>query len=319
MKNTQKIALFDTSIASDNLGDGIIIDAVTKSLNEIYPKQEFAHFPTHIPLSSADKKIIKNNDLAFVGGTNILCANWLFNPQWKIGFYELFKLPETVLMGVGWKFYQRPTDFITAIFLRRLLSKKYLHSVRDSYTKERLEKIGINNVINTACPTMWSLTPEHCADIPKTKAKNVMITVTAYRHEPELDKKWLEIVLANYDRAIFWPQMDGDEQYIKDMNLGKKVEVLEPTLVAYDNALKTEEVDFIGTRLHGGIRALQHKRRTLIIEVDNRAVEIARDTNLPTVKRDDIEKIKRWINSDNSVELLIPWNNIVTWKQQFAA
>ncbi len=313
----KKIALFDTSIASDNLGDGIIMDAVTKNLREIYPQDSFVNVPSHIPLSSKNRKDIADSDVAFVGGTNLLCANWLLRPQWKVGIFDALTLPKPVLMGVGWKFYQRPTDFITAIFLRKLLSKKYIHSVRDSYTEQRLRIIGINNVINTACPTMWKLTPEHCASIPSQRAPHVLTTVTAYRYDPELDKKWLTVLAENYEKIYLWSQMKGDDEYVKAMNLGKNIEILEPTLAAYDNALATLDVDFLGTRLHGGIRALQHKRRTLIIEVDNRATEIARDTKLPTIKRDDVEGIKNWIKSTTPTVLTLPWDNIARWKSQF--
>jgi hypothetical protein len=43
------------------------------------------------------------------------------------------------------------------------------------------------------------------------------------------------------------------------------------------------DVDFVGARLHGGIRALQRGRRTLTIALDNRAREIAGDTGMPVV------------------------------------
>ncbi len=54
-------------------------------------------------------------------------------------------------------------------------------------------------------------------------------------------------------------------------------------------------VDYIGTRLHGGVFCLLRGKRSLIVEVDNRATEIARDTGLPTVKRVDLETLRRWI------------------------
>ncbi|MEZ5692239.1 MAG: polysaccharide pyruvyl transferase family protein [Rickettsiales bacterium] len=313
----RNITLFDTSISSDNLGDGIIMDAVRRHLKEIYPPDNFVSVPTHIPLTSAQRGSIKNNDMAFVGGTNLLCAYWLLKPQWKIGIIEALTLPNPILMGVGWRFYQRPTDIATKIFLRKLLSKKYIHSVRDSYTEERLKKINIHNVINTACPTMWQLTPEHCDSIPTERSASVMTTVTAYHHNPELDRKWLEVLTNNYEKVYLWPQMSGDDEYVKNMNLGDKIEILEPSLAAYDNALETLDVDFLGTRLHGGIRAMQNKRRTLIIEVDNRAAEIARDTGLPTVKRDDTQKMLSWINGEVTTKLTLPWENINRWKSQF--
>ena len=50
---------------------------------------------------------------------------------------------------------------------------------------------------------------------------------------------------------------------------------MSPTLEAFDNLLESEiDLDYIGTRLHAGIRAIQKKRRSIIIGVDNRALEM---------------------------------------------
>lgn len=313
----EKIALFDTSIDSDNLGDLIIMDAVIKHLREMFPQDSFINIPTHNFLNKKNRDEIRECKRGFVGGTNLLCANWMLFPQWKINLLDTFLIPSPILMGVGWQYYQRSTDFLTAIFLRQLLSKNYIHSVRDSYTEQRLKSIGINNVINTACPTMWELTPKHCEKIPAGKAKNAITTITFYRKDFEADKKWMKTIIDNYEKIYFWGQMDGDEQYLKSMDLGKDIEILEPSLMAYDNALSNIDADFIGTRLHGGIRAIQHKKRALVIEIDNRAAEIAKDTGLPTVKRDDINGITGWIYGNAPLKIVLPEENITSWKAQF--
>ena len=77
--------------------------------------------------------------------------------------------------------------------------------------------------------------------------------------------------------------------------------------------------DYIGTRLHGGIYALLHNRRSLIIEIDNRAAEIAKDTYLPTVKRGDIDSTKAWIRAPFRPKIQIDSAAIVRWKNQFAS
>jgi polysaccharide pyruvyl transferase WcaK-like protein len=127
----------------------------------------------------------------------------------------------------------------------------------------------------------------------------------------------LEIVLANYEKIYLFPQMMGDAQYVQNINLGRDIKVISPSLAAYDQILASEELDYIGTRLHGGIRALQHGRRSLIIEVDNRAAEIASDTNLPTVKRDDFNAVKHWIKNDSPTIINLPLTEIASWKAQF--
>lgn len=53
------------------------------------------------------------------------------------------------------------------------------------------------------------------------------------------------------------------------------------------------DIDYVGTRLHGKIRVLNREKRAIILAVDNRAIEIANDTALPVVRREDIQK--SWI------------------------
>ena len=66
-----------------------------------------------------------------------------------------------------------------------ILDSTYLHSVRDSYTEKKLKQIGIDNVINTSCPTMWRLTEEFCSHIPCKKQDTVVTTITDYRKNIE--------------------------------------------------------------------------------------------------------------------------------------
>jgi polysaccharide pyruvyl transferase WcaK-like protein len=313
-----KIAIFNTKINSDNIGDEIIMEAVGRYLHELFPDGNFLQIPTKLQLNKHQLLEAKNAKFSFIGGTNLLCNNWLFRPQWLIGLRELSYVQSAILFGVGWRFYQPEIDFPTKLFLRKLLNKKHLHSVRDNYTLHRLKNIGIHNVINTTCPTMWQLTPDFCAKIPTKKADTALITVTAYRNAPEIDRKWLEIVVANYSKIYLFSQMSEDAAYVKNMNLEKEIEVLPQTLAAYDNLLASMDLDYIGTRLHGGIRALQHGRRSLIVEVDNRATEIAKDTNLPTVKRTDFEAVRSWIEHPKPTIINLPIAEINQWKAQFS-
>ena len=58
----------------------------------------------------------------------------------------------------GWRGAQKYGQHIgayTAHIYKRILSSEFMHSVRDSFTEEQLRSVGINNVINTGCPTMW--------------------------------------------------------------------------------------------------------------------------------------------------------------------
>ena len=95
--------------------------------------------------------------------------------------------------------------------------------------------------------------------------------------------------------------------------------LLGPTLAAYDAALAAGDVDFVGNRLHGGIRALQHTRRALILSVDNRATEIARDTGLPVMSlTEGMEALRARIRQPDPIEITLPHDAIADWRGQFA-
>jgi hypothetical protein len=112
--------------------------------------------------------------------------------------------------------------------------------------------------------------------------------------------------------------MREDYDYLRRFD-GSGIEVIKPTLQGYTAVLAGEDIDYVGTRLHGGIRALQMGRRTLVIGVDNRGVEIHRDTGLPMVPRADMAAIERWIEGDAATEISLPWSTIEQWRDQFGA
>jgi hypothetical protein len=95
------------------------------------------------------------------------------------------------------------------------------------------------------------------------------------------------------------------------------VSIVNPTVEAYTRFLANEDVDFVGTRLHGGIRALQKGRRALILAVDNRAAEISKDTGLPVLPRTDLAGIEEWIEGGAETRLDLPQQAIEDWRAQF--
>jgi len=62
---------------------------------------------------------------------------------------------------------------------------------------------------------------------------------------------------------------------------------------------------------------MQYKRRTIIIGIDNRAVELARDFNLPVIKREEIKRLSDRINSIFKTIVSLPVENIEKWRNQF--
>lgn len=86
----------------------------------------------------------------------------------------------------------------------------------------------------------------------------------------------------------------------------------------FDTVLANEDIDFVGTRLHGGIRALQKKKRSLIIAVDNRAIELGADTGLPVIDRSCLEKeLLRWYDHDFRPDIILPETGIGEFMGQF--
>lgn len=315
----KKYVVFDPSYVTDNLGDFIIMDAINEALSEVLPEDYFFHIPSNDFMGPEALSQLKKAPMSFVGGTNMLTSHWWWYRQWNLRLTETFKVHDAVLVGVGWHKYQRVPDPITRWVYRRILSSTVMHSVRDKYTQSHLNKIGFNNVIYTGCPTMWRLTPDHCAAVSVQKSRAALVTLTAYLAQPEVDKAWLRTVFKHYDEVYFWSQMHDDHDYAMKLaqEAGFKFKLISPTLERYNQTLRDVDLDFIGTRLHGGIRALQYKRRALILAVDNRAAEIGKDTRLHVVPREDVNAIERWIHNPRALELAMPFDNIEKWKRQF--
>jgi hypothetical protein len=312
----KKIAVLDPSLVTDNLGDFIILDAVNSILREIFPKDYFFHVPTNDHMGFEAHRQLKDSALSFVGGTNLLTSHWWWYRQWNLRPLELFKIKQAILMGVGWHKYQPQPDMLTGWVYRQMLSTQHQHSVRDKYTQSHLASVGIHNVLYTGCPTMWCLDPAHCSQVPVKQSKVAIVTLTAYLANPAIDKAWLEAVFKRYEDVYFWSQMHDDHAYAMQL-AGQRFKLISPTLEGYNEALHTLDCDYIGTRLHGGIRALQLKRRALILEVDNRAAEIGRDTHLHCAPRGDVPAIERWIDQPRALDLTMPFDHIQKWKAQF--
>ena len=314
-----KLLLFDTSIGTDNIGDFIIMDYCRKYLSETECGNMFVwQVPTHLEIGATTHFYNKNAKYSILCGTNILKTTLLVNRIWKLGMIDILKLKNICTMGVGWNNYTSfPVDPYTKFVYKRILANDMLLSVRDRYTEIRLKEMGIDNVIYTACPTMWGLSPEHCNKIPKEKASNVVASLTFYKHNVYRDRQMLDILLRNYNTVYFFPQQYDDYDYIYNLGYIDKVIMLKPSLSCYDDILAKGNIDFVGSRLHGGIRALNAGCRTIIISVDNRATEIKKDTNLPVIEREDMDSLDNLINSKIETKLDMPWKNITKWKNQF--
>ena len=276
------IGWLDPSISSRNVGDHIIREAVLDVLTRAGTSPDsLVSLPTQRTMTKAELSAAKECRYFVVGGTNLLSSNMPWYRQWKVGMREFPVLRgKVILLGVGWWQYQNRPNAFTRWLLRELLHPNALHSVRDRWTASQLSPLGLRTAY-TACPTMWAL-PE-VPEARKTRGKRLILTLTDYNRSPDHDRALVSLAEQLYGELAFWPQGSKDEKY--ERSLASEVQVLPAGVQALDSALADESTDFLGTRLHGGIRALQHGRRASIIAIDNRASEIARDTRLPVVSR----------------------------------
>lgn len=316
----KKISIFDTTISNHNLGNQIIMDDVYVNLFEIFPSDFFYKLPS-MEITSYTKGFLKESDIAFFGGTNVLTGRMEKYKQWGLSVLNVFSIKNVVLMGCGWWQYQdKKVSLYTKFLLKKTLSKKYLHSVRDSYTQNKLREIGISNVLNTGCPTLWSLTKEHCKKIKKNKSKNVVCTITDYKPDIHRDDFLFSTLCKNYEKLFLFIQGSGDLEYFyknfKD-KYGGQIEIVNPNIESFDSILSRGDVDYIGTRLHAGIRAMQRTVRSIIIGVDNRATEMSRDFNIPFVSEKKLRDLTSMINSDFETIVNLPMVDIEKWKSQF--
>ena len=311
-----------------NDGDLIIFDSIEKQVVNFFPNTKIYELPTQMPVSKRVLKWYEDIDIRFLCGTNLLKNHMLFEwgrfrphfkgiRQWDMDIRNKKLYGPVVLLGCGWQKYQKGKDRYSEKLWNLVLDSQYMHSVRDSYTKEKLAELGIRNVINTGCPTLWNLTKEHCKNIPVEKASTVVTTVTDYHKSIEDDQKMIDTLCANYEKVYIWLQGYKDGDYIKQLRLHDKIEVISGGLAAYDSLLSTDDIEFVGTRLHGGIRALQHRKRATFVAVDNRTIEMGNNVKLNYLKRKDIKHLDDYLNEKHRTEIILPEENIRKFKEQF--
>lgn len=289
-------------------------------LQELFGERKYIEVSTHeIPSIDQEAKV-KTTKYKIVCGTNLLTSHIEQWWNWRLpdGLHGKFPYRNVVLMGVGWGTYQDECSEYTKMIYHSLLNPTLLHSVRDQYTEDKLKAAGIKNVINTGCPTMWNLTPEFCKQIPTDKAKDVITTITDYRRDIFRDNAMLRILGRNYQHVYLWIQGKKDEEYLQMLDIPPNLIVIPRSLQSYEERLNQGNIDYVGTRLHAGIFALNHRIRSIIIAVDNRAIEIAKDTGLPIILADQVDdELEVRITKCFTSDIKINEENIYTFKAQF--
>lgn len=323
-----KVMIFDPSYGTKNMGDSIIVESCLEQLEE-YTKDKFLiRVSTHQPLyhfhqvygRNLYSKLLSEVDNTFVLGSNLLNKDLLITRKrpWNIHFWSTRNINNAVLVGVGSNGAKGRNTLYTRMLYKKVLSKDLIHSVRDQETCDYVASLGLK-VLNTGCATMWDLTPEHCKSIKTKKSKNVVFTLTDYKPDVELDTFLIKTLIEEYSNVYFWPQGSEDRAYIAKLGIdSSKVIMLNSDLNSYREILKTQDIDYVGSRLHGGIFALQHKVRTLIVAVDHRALNKKEDYNLPVIERETCKStLKDLINSEFETIINLDFDKINTWKNQF--
>ena len=321
MKN---IILFDTSVGTTNKGDDIIMTSAVRGLADILDNNYVVTIPTHItPFSWFQThfwwkaKWVMNADMKFICGTNLL-ANSLRYPinDLNTHLWKCAPLKGSVLVGVGNSLLNKRIDGYTKRIYNKILSHDYIHSTRDDETTEMLEKLGFK-AVTTGCVTLWGLTPDICAMIPHHKSDEVIFTLTGSQRDAKRDQKMLDILKKNYRKRYFYVQTIWDMDYFNTLNGLEDVEIVSPDIGSYGTFLDSHDVDYVGTRLHGGVFAMQHKKRAIILTIDNRARNITKVSNINTLERKKINELDDMINSNIITSVTMDYSILNKWKGQF--
>lgn len=317
------ILLLDTSVGSLNKGDDIIMSCVRHHLQDISQNDYLLTLPTHVSpfhwyqvaRGSIRVKIYSQAKYKFVGGSNLLTMDMLTHfPQWNINIFNYHPLKGSILFGVGAGKGDKIKRY-TKMLYKKVLSHEFIHSVRDERTKLLLEEMGFK-AYNTGCPTLWSLTPEFCKEIPKNKSDSVIFTLTFHAKDMEKDQLLIDILNRNYQNVYFWVQDKNDLDYFNTLNRTRDIKIVNPTLNAYEAVLQ-KDIDYIGTRLHGGIYAMRHKKRSIIIGIDERARGMGETYNLNQIDRNDFHNLEEMIHSSIETNVNLNQNVIREWLSQF--
>lgn len=321
----KKVMLLNTAIGTSNIGDYIIMECVKKELASVLDNNFVYEMPTHTVAFNAfsvwrNSSVVQNYtncDYKFAGGSNLLVKDLKTHyPQWNINKWNSKPLNGVITVGVGAGAGDYTNKYTTELY-RKILNHDYYHSVRDERSKEYVENVLGLKAINTGCVTMWMLTPEFCKTIPTKKSDNALITLTARAEVNPNEQKMIDVVVKNYSKVYCWIQGDRDLNYFNRFGNTENIEIIPPNKDAYEHILNTVNLDYIGTRLHGGVYAMRHKKRAIIIAIDERAKEINKKNNLNCLMIDEMDKLEDMINSEFETKIVMPFEKINRWKAQF--
>nr|BCB22808.1 polysaccharide pyruvyl transferase family protein [Erysipelothrix tonsillarum] len=324
-----KNIIFDPSYGTLNMGDLIIVESALEELNPIICNDFNVRVSSHVPLyhfyqnftRNIYKEPLKTAKRKFILGSNLLFKDFFLTRKrpWNIHFLTSKSITDVILVGVGSNGNNKRSSWYTKQLYKKILNKELSHSVRDHNTYDYVTNVLGLKAINTGCPTMWNLTKNHCLTIPTEKSNNAIFTLTDYARDKDRDIYMINTLLSLYKKVYFWPQGSEDANYLNELNVDHtKINIISSNIIDYKNILCQGDLDYVGSRLHGGIYALKNKIRTIIIAVDDRALNKKIDYNLPVIKREDIEEnLVELITNSRETDIRIDEEAINEWKAQF--
>lgn len=319
----EKITLLDTCIGSTNRGDDIIMQCAEEELGWLMQKYYPLRAPTHLRSFGVDECIgalpdsageIAASKYKFVCGTNLLKTNMLHRTnQWDINLWNCKPIKGCILLGVGGG--GKIENRYTKTLYKKVLSNKYIHSVRTKEAYELVTSLGLS-CINTGCVTLWKLTPEFCRNIPEKKADNAVFTLTDYCRDAKRDGAMIDILRCNYKKLYFWVQGTHDLEYLEELTDTKEIVIIPPLVSAYSSILQ-QPVDYVGTRLHAGIFAMRHTVRSVIVTIDQRMDAMSSCIPENCLPRKQLAELEKKICNPIKTTVNLDWTAIDLWKGQF--
>ena len=321
------VILFDPGIRSLNKGDEIIMRSAERELanNGILAGNYVIHSATHAPIVTSYQNTALNPRMRFydeakykfICGSNLMWKDMFkVRPVFNVNLWNCMPYANSIMMGIGVGQANSKTNLYTKKLYEKILSKDYIHSTRDQAAESFLTSLGYK-AIDTGCPTIWQFTPEFCADIPHGKAENVIFTLTDYGKDLENDQQLINILKKEYRNVYFWVQGAFDFEYFNNFENTEGIIVVDPDIDEYSRVLNSMDIDYVGTRLHAGLFAMQHKKKAIILAIDNRVRDMSEVYDLHVLERDDLSKLPELINSSFATDVKIKQANIDLWLSQF--
>ena len=322
------VVLFDPGIRSLNKGDEIIMRSAEYELEKagLLEGNYVIHSATHAPVVTFYQntpqnpriRLYDNADLKLICGSNLMWKNLLKpRPVFNVNLWNCRPYRDSILMGVGVGKSDDKTNLYTRKLYSKILKKDALHSTRDEAAAAFLADLGYK-AIDTGCPSMWRFTPEFCGGIPCEKAENVVFTLTDYGRDKQYDQMLIDTLKRHYKEVFFWIQGVYDLEYFETFENTDGITTIPPSVDAFGEVLKRPDIEYVGTRLHAGMFAMQHKKRTIILAIDNRVRDMKKDYDLHVIERREIEKLDDMIESSLPTDIRLKQENIDIWLSQFA-